>query len=343
MTNQIQSVRGRVMRHASRYMLMGLLIAGTTWASAAMAANYHAEEHQLRRTARRQRRVAHGLRRRSGAAAENLHHRQSAAYRRRLCRYRQRSLAPPGYRQGFDLRRVRSLRRWSHPGGGRADARVELPLTRRRQQPGTDRQQRQHGPVRDHGGHDRSDQGAAVLLERPGDLQHRLPPRSERRRPRADQLQRQRRECRNDPQGRQGAGHHRPRQPASQPRPAPGYAGLRHAGAVHRHPCRHGRRRAHGNCGQGQRRDFGLPDCGPVRGRSGAQESRRQGREAGQAGQGAKLRRQARHLQLPGYSGALGAAADRRYFRVSIWSLPTASAAASPCGWSTCRGIRRWT
>ena len=39
MTNQIQSVRGRVMRHASRYMLMGLLIAGATWASDAMAAS----------------------------------------------------------------------------------------------------------------------------------------------------------------------------------------------------------------------------------------------------------------------------------------------------------------
>lgn len=38
MSNQIQSVRGRVMRHASRYMLMGLLIAGATWTSAAMAA-----------------------------------------------------------------------------------------------------------------------------------------------------------------------------------------------------------------------------------------------------------------------------------------------------------------
>jgi type IV pilus assembly protein PilQ len=38
MTNHIQSVRGRVMRHASRYMLMGLLIAGVTWANAAMAA-----------------------------------------------------------------------------------------------------------------------------------------------------------------------------------------------------------------------------------------------------------------------------------------------------------------
>lgn len=38
MTNQIQSVRGRVMRHASRYLLMGLLIAGATWASVAMAA-----------------------------------------------------------------------------------------------------------------------------------------------------------------------------------------------------------------------------------------------------------------------------------------------------------------
>jgi type IV pilus assembly protein PilQ len=38
MSNQIQSFRGRVMRHASRYMLMGLLIAGATWASAAMAA-----------------------------------------------------------------------------------------------------------------------------------------------------------------------------------------------------------------------------------------------------------------------------------------------------------------
>jgi len=38
MTNQIQSFRGRVMRHASRYMLMGLLVAGATWASAAMAA-----------------------------------------------------------------------------------------------------------------------------------------------------------------------------------------------------------------------------------------------------------------------------------------------------------------
>jgi type IV pilus assembly protein PilQ len=39
MTNQIQSVRGRVMRHASRYMLMGLLIASATWASAAIAAS----------------------------------------------------------------------------------------------------------------------------------------------------------------------------------------------------------------------------------------------------------------------------------------------------------------
>lgn len=38
MTKQFQSFRGRVMRHASRYMLMGLLIAGATWASAAMAA-----------------------------------------------------------------------------------------------------------------------------------------------------------------------------------------------------------------------------------------------------------------------------------------------------------------
>ena len=38
MSNQIQSVRGRVMRHASRYMLMGLLILGATWASSAMAA-----------------------------------------------------------------------------------------------------------------------------------------------------------------------------------------------------------------------------------------------------------------------------------------------------------------
>ena len=38
MSNQIQSVRGRVMRHASRYILMGLLIVGATWASAAMAA-----------------------------------------------------------------------------------------------------------------------------------------------------------------------------------------------------------------------------------------------------------------------------------------------------------------
>ncbi len=38
MTNQIQSVRGRVMRHASRYMLMGLLIAGASWAGVAMAA-----------------------------------------------------------------------------------------------------------------------------------------------------------------------------------------------------------------------------------------------------------------------------------------------------------------
>jgi type IV pilus assembly protein PilQ len=39
MTNQIQSFRGRVMRHASRYILMGLLIAGATWASTAMAAD----------------------------------------------------------------------------------------------------------------------------------------------------------------------------------------------------------------------------------------------------------------------------------------------------------------
>lgn len=39
MTNQIQSVRGRVMRDASRYMLLGLLLAGASWTSAAMAAS----------------------------------------------------------------------------------------------------------------------------------------------------------------------------------------------------------------------------------------------------------------------------------------------------------------
>jgi type IV pilus assembly protein PilQ len=39
MTNQFQSVRGRVMRHASRYILMGLLIVGVVWANAAMAAD----------------------------------------------------------------------------------------------------------------------------------------------------------------------------------------------------------------------------------------------------------------------------------------------------------------
>lgn len=39
MTNQIQSVRGRVMRHASRYMMMGLIVAGATWAGSAMAAS----------------------------------------------------------------------------------------------------------------------------------------------------------------------------------------------------------------------------------------------------------------------------------------------------------------
>lgn len=39
MTNQIQSVRGRVMRHASRYILMGMLMAGATWAGSAMAAS----------------------------------------------------------------------------------------------------------------------------------------------------------------------------------------------------------------------------------------------------------------------------------------------------------------
>ncbi len=38
MTNQIQSVRGRVMRHASRYMIMGLLLVAMTWAGAATAA-----------------------------------------------------------------------------------------------------------------------------------------------------------------------------------------------------------------------------------------------------------------------------------------------------------------
>ena len=39
MTNEIQSVRGRVMRHATRYLLTGLLLAGTTWAGTAMAAS----------------------------------------------------------------------------------------------------------------------------------------------------------------------------------------------------------------------------------------------------------------------------------------------------------------
>ena len=39
MINQIQSVRGRVMRHASRYMLMGLLLATATWSSVALAAS----------------------------------------------------------------------------------------------------------------------------------------------------------------------------------------------------------------------------------------------------------------------------------------------------------------
>jgi len=38
MTNQIQIFRGRVMRHASHYILMGLLLAGSGWASTALAA-----------------------------------------------------------------------------------------------------------------------------------------------------------------------------------------------------------------------------------------------------------------------------------------------------------------
>ena len=38
MTNQIQSVRGRVMRHVSRTVLLGLLLLGATWASSAAAA-----------------------------------------------------------------------------------------------------------------------------------------------------------------------------------------------------------------------------------------------------------------------------------------------------------------
>ncbi len=38
MTNPIQSFRGRVMRHASHYILMGLLLAGASWASAVSAA-----------------------------------------------------------------------------------------------------------------------------------------------------------------------------------------------------------------------------------------------------------------------------------------------------------------
>jgi type IV pilus assembly protein PilQ len=39
MTNEIQSVRGRAMRHATRYMLFGLLLCGATWAGTAMAAS----------------------------------------------------------------------------------------------------------------------------------------------------------------------------------------------------------------------------------------------------------------------------------------------------------------
>ena len=38
MTNPIQSCRGRVMRHASHYILMGLLLAGASWTGAAVAA-----------------------------------------------------------------------------------------------------------------------------------------------------------------------------------------------------------------------------------------------------------------------------------------------------------------
>jgi len=38
MTNPIQSCRGRVMRHASHYILMGLLLAGASWTGAAAAA-----------------------------------------------------------------------------------------------------------------------------------------------------------------------------------------------------------------------------------------------------------------------------------------------------------------
>ncbi len=38
MTNPIQSFRGRVMRHASHYILMGLMLAGSGWASSALAA-----------------------------------------------------------------------------------------------------------------------------------------------------------------------------------------------------------------------------------------------------------------------------------------------------------------
>ncbi|MGB8705954.1 MAG: hypothetical protein WCD31_13080, partial [Gillisia sp.] len=39
MSNQMKPVRGRAMRQASRYLLLGLLTLGTSWAGVAMAAS----------------------------------------------------------------------------------------------------------------------------------------------------------------------------------------------------------------------------------------------------------------------------------------------------------------
>ncbi len=272
MSNQIQSVRGRVMRHASRYLLLGLLILGATWASSAMAAastlkniSYDAlpggsvELHmdfgagpvpapQIFTTGNPPR-IAVDFPDTSNAAARHL-----------------------------DIGKGSTSGVSAVSAGGRTRVVVELmrESTYRSRVEG-------HSLVLtvNNGTANQSVTTAATI-----DPTKRLPSSSDgpaisgidfRRGPNGEgrvliSFSGSGAQRRDDAPGRQGAGHHRSRQPAGKSGATPGYAGLRHPGAIDQYPRRQWRRRAHRDQHQGQRQYVGLPDARPVRGRGGPEE-----------------------------------------------------------------------
>ena len=113
------------MRHASRCMLMGLLVAGAAWASAAMAATTTLKD--ISYDALPGGRVELHMDFGNGPVPQPKIFTTGNPPRIAIdfADTDNAARAPSGYRQGLHLGRLGGLGRRAHPGGGRADARVQ--------------------------------------------------------------------------------------------------------------------------------------------------------------------------------------------------------------------------